>query len=111
MGQRGVDALQFRDVVGVGDVYRTQVLGAESCQTLLGNRNTDFFDRVDVGNFVKDLLLIRVEGEEGEVFGVEKAEDVFMEIEQNLIKVAGRMDLAGNPLDVFRELHLLLKFL
>ena len=66
---------------------------------------------VDMGDLGENLFLFRIEREERQVLGIEEAEDIFVQIEENLIQVAGGMDLVRDPLDVFRELHFLLQFL
>ena len=107
----GMNPLQFRDVVGVAMFTGPQIFGAEAGQALLGDRNADLFDRVDMGHLGENLFLFRIEREQRQVLRIEEAEDIFVEIEENLIQVAGGVDLVRNPFDVFRELHLLLQFL
>jgi hypothetical protein len=64
-----------------------------------------------MGDLVKDLLLVGIKGEERQVLGVEEAEDVFVQIEKDLVEIAGGVDLTGDPLDVLRKLDFLLQFM
>ncbi len=111
MNQRRVSGLELRDIVDVGDVHGAQILGAEAGQTLFGNGNTDFFYAIDVRNLREDLFFLRVEREEGQIFRVEQTEDVLVQVKQDLIEIAGGMNLSGNAFDVFRVLDFLLQFL
>jgi hypothetical protein len=52
-----------------------------------------------VGHLGEYLFFLGVDGVEGELFGIKEAEDVVMEIQQDLIHLAGRMNLVGNTLD------------
>jgi hypothetical protein len=61
-----------------------------------------------VGYLVEDFLLFRIEGKQRQVFGVEETQDFFVQIEKDLVKIARGMDLAGDPLHMFRELDFLL---
>ena len=99
MHQRGVHLRELLLVVGIGDVHRPQVFGCETRQALLANRQTELLDGVQVGHLGEDLFFLGVDGVEGELFGIEEAEDVVMEIQQDLIHLAGRMNLVGNTLD------------
>ena len=49
---------------------------------------------VDVGDFRENLFLFRIEREDGEVLGIEEAENILAQIEENMVKIAGRVDLA-----------------
>ena len=108
MNESGVSGLELRHVVRIGDVHWTEVFGAEPWQALLGNRDSDFFDAVDVGNFGEDLFLVGVEREEGQIFCVEQTEDILVEVQKDLIEIVGRMDLSGNAFDMLCVLNLLL---
>ena len=111
MQQRGVDALELGHVVGVGDVHRTEIFRAESGEALLCNGDSHLFDAVDMGYFGKDFFLVWVEGEEGEILSVEQAQDILVQVEENLVEITGRVNLSGNLLDVFCEITFLLQFL
>jgi hypothetical protein len=106
-----MDALQFGDIIGVGNAYWAEVLCAEPSQALFGDGNADFFDAVDVRNFGENLFLFRIEREYGEIFGIEDAENFISQVEENMVKIAGRQDLVCDALDVLGEGHFLLKFL
>src|SRR4026207_197238 len=106
-----MDALQFCDVIGVGNAHWAEILGAESSQALFSQRNAEFLNTVDVRDFGENLFLFRIECEDGEVFGVENAENFFAQIKENMVKIAGRMDLLSDALDILGECHFLLKFL
>ena len=71
----GVDALQLCDVIRVGDAHRTEVFCAEPRQALFGDRNSEFLDGIDVRDFRENFFLLRIEREDGEVFGIENAEN------------------------------------
>ena len=62
-------------------------------------------------DFGEDLFLFWIEREDGQVFGVEDAEDFFTQIKENMVKIVGRVDLFRDAFDVFGERHFLLKFL
>ena len=106
-----MDALQLGDIVGVGNVHRAEIFCAEASQALFGDGNADFLDAVDMRDFGENLFLLRIEREDGEVFGVEDAENIFTQVEENMVKIVGRMDLVRDALDVFGERHFLLKLL
>ena len=106
-----MNALQLGDVIGVGDAHWAEILCAESSQALFGDGNADFLDAVDVRDFGENLFLFRIEREDCEVFGIEDAENIFTQVEENMVKIAGRMDLVRDALDVLGECHFLLKFL
>jgi hypothetical protein len=111
MNQGRVSGLELRDIVDVGDVHWAQIFGAEAGQTLFGNGNTDFFYAVDVWNLGEDFFLLCVEREEGQIFRVEQTEDVLVEVEKDLIEIAGGMNLSGNAFDMLRVLDFVLQFL
>ena len=111
MIERRMDALKLQRVVRVCDVHRPQVFGAESGQTLFSDRDADLFDRVDVRHLVEDFLLVCVKGEECQVLRVEQTKDVLVQVEKNLVEIAGRVDLTGDPLDMLSKFHFLLQFL
>ena len=106
-----MDALQLRDVIGVGNVDWAEILCAEASEALLSDGNADFFDAVDVRDFGENLFLFGIEREDGEIFGIENAEDFFMQVKENVVEIAGRMDLVRDAFDVLGECHFLLKFL
>ena len=106
-----MDALQLSDVIGVGNAYRAEIFCAESSEALLGNGNTELLDAVDIGDFGKNLFLLRIEGEDGEIFSIEDAKNFLAQVEENMIEIAGRMYLLRDALDVLGECHFLLKFL
>ena len=72
-----MDALQLGKVIGVGNVHRAEIFCAESCQALFGDGNVDFFDAIDMGDLRENLFFVRIEREDGEILGVEDAEDIF----------------------------------
>ena len=106
-----MDALQLGDIVGVGNVHRSEIFCAEASQALFGDGNANFLDAVDVRDLGENFFLVRIEREDGEVFGVEDAENIFTQVEENMVKISGSMDLVRDALDVFGECHFLLKFL
>ena len=57
--QGWMDALEFGDVVGVGNVHGAEIFGAETGEALFRNRDADFFDAVDVRNLGKDFFFFR----------------------------------------------------
>ena len=109
--QRRVDPLQFGHVVGVGNIHGTQVFRAESGQALLGDGDADFFNGIDMRNLVEDFLLVGVEGEERQILCIEQAQDIFVQVEKNLVEIARGVDLTRDPFDMFREFDFLLQFL
>jgi hypothetical protein len=78
---------------------------------LFGDGNADFFDAVDVRDLRENFFFLGIECEDGEVFGVEDAENIFPQVEKNMVKIVGGMDLVCNALDVLGECYFLLKFL
>ena len=106
-----MDALQLGDVIGVGNAHWAEILCAEPSQALFGDGNADFLDAVDVRDFGENLFLFRIEREDGEVFGIEDAENIFTQVEENMVEIVGSMDLVGDAFDVLGECHFLLKFL
>ena len=85
MIERRMDALQFRRVIGVRNVHGPQVFGAEAGQALLGDRDADLLDRIDVGDLIEDFLLVGVKGEEGEVLGIKEAQNILVQVEKDLV--------------------------
>ena len=73
MEQGWMNTLEFGDVVGIDDIDGAEVFGAETGETLLGNRNADFFNAVDMGNFGENLFFFGVECEKRQIFCVEQA--------------------------------------
>ena len=106
-----MDALQLSEVIRIGNAHWPEIFGAETSQALLGDGNADLLDAVDVRDFREDFFLFRIEREDGQVFGVEDAENFFTQIEENMVKIVGSMDLVGDAFDVLGECHFLLKFL
>src|ERR1041384_1012360 len=106
-----MDALQFSDVVRIGDADWAEILCAEPSQTLFGNGDADFLDAVNVGNFGENFFLFRVEREDSQVFSIKDAENLFTQIEENMVKIAGCVNLFRDALDVLDKCHFLLKFL
>ena len=106
-----MDALQLGDVIGIGNAHWAEILCAEPSQALFGDGNADFLDAVDVRDFGENLFLLRIEREDGEVLGIEDAKNFFTQVEENMVQIAGRMDLVRDALDVLGECHFLLKFL
>jgi len=111
MNERRVGGLELCDAVGIGDVHGAEIFSAEAGQTLFGYGNTDFFYTVDVRNLGEDFFLLGVEREESQIFRVEQTKDVLVQVEKDLIKIAGGMNLSGNTFDMFRVLDFLLQFL
>ena len=107
----GVDALQFGDVIGVGNAHWAKILCTEPSQALLGDGNAEFLDAVDVRDFGENLFLLQIEREDGEIFSIENAENFLAQVEENVVKIAGRMNLVRDALDVLGECHFLLKVL
>ena len=106
-----MDALQLSEVIRIGNAHWPEIFGAETSQALLGDGNADLLDAVDVRDFREDFFLFRIEREDGQVFGVEDAENFFTQIEENMVKIVGRVNLFRDAFDVFGECHFLLKFL
>jgi hypothetical protein len=88
-----MDALQLGDIIGVGNTYWTEILCAESSQALFGDGDAEFLDVVDVRDFGENLFLLSIEREDGEVFGIENAENFLTQVEEDMVKIAGRMEL------------------
>ena len=106
-----MDALQFCDVIGIGNAHWAEILCAEPSQALFGDGDSEFLDAVDVRDFGENLFLLRIEREDGEVFGIENTENFFAQVEEYMVKIAGCMDLVRDALDVLGEYYFLLKFL
>jgi len=104
-------ALQFGDVIGISDVHWAEIFCAEPGQALFSDGNPDFLDAVDVRDLGENLLFVRIECEDRQIFGVEDTENIFTKVQENVIEIAGSMDLVRDALDIFGECHLLLKFL
>ena len=109
--QGRMDRIEFGDVIGIGNIDWAEIFGAETSEALFGNRDADFFDAVDMRDFGENFLFFRIEREQGQIFCIEQTEDVFMQVEENLVEIAGRMNLVRDALDVLRECRLLLQFL
>jgi hypothetical protein len=56
-----------------------------------------------VRNLVEDLLLVGIKGEEGQILRIEQAQNVFVKVEQNLVEIAGGVNLIRDAFDVFRD--------
>src|SRR5881628_2017180 len=80
-----MDAGQFSLTVGVAEVDRAEVLRGESGEALLANRCPDLFNRVVVWNPSEDLFLFGVAGVESEALSVEQAEDILLEVDENVV--------------------------
>jgi hypothetical protein len=70
-----MDALEFGDVIGIGNAHWAEILGTESGEALFGDGNADLLDAVDVRDFGENFFFLRIKGEDGQVFGIENAED------------------------------------
>ncbi len=96
-------ALQFDQAVGVADIDRAKVFGTEPGETLFGDRDADFLNGVEMGNFGEDLFLFRIHHEEREIFRVETAQDFMAQIQEDLVDIGRGEDLSADPLDVFGD--------
>ena len=72
-----MDALQFGDIIGIGNADWTKILCAEPSQALLGDGDSDLLNAVDVWDFGENFLLLRIEREDGQIFGIEDTENFF----------------------------------
>lgn len=104
-----MDCMEFGDTVGVGDVDGAKVFRAETGETLFSNGNADFLNTVDMGDFGENFFLFGVESKQRQIFRIEQTQDVFMQIEENVVEITGRLNLSGNAFDVFRVLDFLLQ--
>ncbi len=109
MTEGRVDLRQLGFVVNVFDVERPQVVCGKSGNTLLANRETDFPHCVHSARPGEDLFFLCVHRVEREFLGVEQAQNVIVEIQENLIHVLGGMDLVRDALGVLRVRDLILE--
>ena len=47
--------------------------------------NADFLDAIDVGDFIEDFFLVGIKREEGEVLGIEDAQNFLVQVEENMV--------------------------
>ncbi len=83
--QGRMDRMEFGDIVGIGDIDGAKVFGAETGETLLGNGDANFLNAVDMRNFGENFLLFWVERKQRQIFCVEQTQDIFMQVEENLV--------------------------
>ena len=95
---RAVEAQDRRDhhqlgpVVGVGDVHDLAGGRDEAGDALLVDRNPDFLDGVEREELRVELLLARIDRVERHPVGVEKAQDLALELDEEAVDALGRVD-------------------
>ena len=85
VGERRMDRPEFRHVIGVAHVHGPKIFGAEAGEALFRDRDADFLDRIDVGDLREDFFLVGVKGEEGEVLRIKEAQNILVQVEQDLV--------------------------
>src|SRR2546422_2586864 len=90
--QGGRDPSQLGLVVGVGDVHHPARRGDVTGDALFADRQPDLLDRVEGEELRVELLLGWVNGVDRHAVGVEEAENLPLELDEEAVDALGRVD-------------------
>ena len=107
--QRGGDPRQLGRVVGVRDVQRLPVERPEARDAVVADGDADLPDRVEVEELGVDLLLLGVDGVEGDAVGVEEGEHLVPALDEDRVEVLGGVDAVDERDELLLEFEPLLQ--
>ena len=82
-----MDAAELDGIVRIDDVDRAEILGGEAWEALFVDGQPEDLFGLEVRRLGIDLLLVRIDGVEGEILGFEQREDFFVQVEEDFVEV------------------------